>query len=111
MDLLGAKENTVRVAINRDLKPKNLIEDTGRRRKGSKIWKLKEDKEGKPNIENNEFINELLEENYETNKFLMMFFQENKGKLQEQAFDKQKDFKKVIEIMDKTKKAIDGDTE
>ena len=107
--LLSRTENAIRGTINRDLKPLGLVKDTGIRRKGSKIFKLKEDKQGKPKIENNEFLRQLLKKNLEGNKFLMNFFQENKAKLQAKASKKQDDFKKLIDVMKDTRNFLEGD--
>ncbi len=109
---LDTTTNSIRATINRDLKPKKLVIVLKKIGKW-KVYGIPKDENGKPRIENNEYIVSLLKENYESNLFLMKFFQENKEDLEDEASEKQEEFENVISTLKKTRDEItklNGDT-
>lgn len=100
---------SVRVILNRDMKPDHLVEELDFKRDGGKVYALKKDENGTPNIQNNDFLMELLEKNLGANEFLMDFFEENKTKLQANASKKAEDFRDIINVLKETKKTLKGD--
>jgi transposase len=112
VEMLGKSVDTIRGTMNRDLKKKGLVFETGEKRNGSKIYKLKEDKQGKPNFESDEFISNLLQETYDSSLFLMKFFQENKNKLQSSASKYSDKFEGVVKTLKRIKEALNtGDNQ
>jgi hypothetical protein len=97
---------SIRMILNRDLIKKDLVIELDDKKNGCKLYKEKsEEKKG----EISEVSKELLKENLESNLSLMQFFEENKSKLQKKAFEKKEVFDKIIEVIDKTEKVLEGD--
>ncbi len=97
---------SIRMILNRDLVKKDLAIELDDKKNGCKLYKAITEENKSEITENSK---ELLKENLESNVFLMKFFQENKGKLQKKAFEKQDQFKEVIKTIDKTKQVIGDD--